>query len=147
MWSSEQEKEGFPMKMFLCAVIVFLCATAVPVFAQEPIDGNKPLICATVEAISCSRGEPCEKGLPEEMGAPQFMRIDFTKKEIIGALLTTPIRMMEIDNLQITLQGYELGMGWTMVIERATGKTSITLTGKDETFVLFGSCIRYPCGE
>ena len=147
MWSSKQEKEGLPMKMFLCAVIGFLCATAVPVFAQEPIDGSKPLICATVEAITCSRGEPCEKGLPEDMGAPQFMRIDFSKKEIVGSRLTTPIRMMEIDNLQITLQGFELGMGWTMVIDRATGRTSITLTGRDETYVIFGTCIPTNWGE
>jgi hypothetical protein len=132
------------MKTLLRAFIVFVCSMAVPVAAQESIDGTKPLICATVEAISCSRGEPCEKGLPEEMGAPQFMRIDFSKKEIIGSRITTPIQLMEMDNLQITLQGYELGMGWTMVIDRATGKTSITLTGREETFVIFGTCIPFP---
>lgn len=134
------------MKTLLCAVLVFLCSTAVTVFGQtqEPIDGKKLLIYASVEAINCSRGEPCEKGLPEEMGAPQFMQVDFSKKEIIGPKVTTPIRLMEMNDEQITLQGFELGMGWTMAIERATGKTSITLTGKDETFVIFGTCIPHP---
>lgn len=134
------------MKALLCAVLMFICSTAVSVFAQAQgvIDGQKTLIYASVEAINCNRGEPCEKGLPEEMGAPQFMRVDFSKKEIIGANVTTPIRLMEMDNLQITLQGYELGMGWTMVIERASGKTSVTLTGKDDTFVIFGTCIPHP---
>jgi hypothetical protein len=136
--------EELPMKTLLRAFVVFLCCMVFPVFAQEPIDGTKPLIVATIEAISCSRGEPCEKGLPEDMGAPQFMRIDFEKKEVIGPRVTTPIRLMEVDNLQITLQGYELGMGWTMVIDRATGKTSITLTGREETFVIFGTCIPFP---
>lgn len=132
------------MKTLLRALIVFVCSMAVPAAAQESIDGTKPLICATVEAISCSRGEPCEKGLPEEMGAPEFMRIDFSKKEIIGSRIATPIRLTEMDNLQITLQGYELGMGWTIVIDRATGKTSITLTGREDTFVIFGTCIPFP---
>ena len=135
------------MKTLLRAVLVlFLCSSAVTAFAQAPgpIDGTKMLIYASVEAINCSRGEACEKGLPEEMGAPQFMRIDFSKKEIIGANVTTPIRLMEMDNEQITLQGFELGMGWTMAIERATGKTSITLTGRDDTFVIFGTCIPHP---
>jgi hypothetical protein len=134
------------MMTLLRAVLVFLCFTAVTTFAQaqELIDGKKTLIYASLEAISCSRGEPCEKGLPEEMGAPQFMRIDFGKKEIIGQNVTTPIRLIEMDNLQITLQGFELGMGWTMAIERATGKTSITLTGKDDTYVIFGTCIPHP---
>ena len=102
------------------------------------------LIYASVEAINCSRGESCEKGLPEEMGAPQFMRIDFGKKEIVGPRVTTPMRLIEVDDQQITLQGQELGMGWTMVIERATGKTSITLTGREDTFVIFGTCIPHP---
>lgn len=132
------------MKTLLCSMLVFLCSIVATVFAQEPFDDKQPLILATLEASNCSRGEPCEKGLPEEMGAPQFMRIDFSKKEVIGAKVTTPIRLIEMNDQQITLQGFELGMGWTMAIDRATGKTSITLTGKDETFVIFGTCIPHP---
>jgi hypothetical protein len=136
------------MKRLLCAVLVFLCSSAVTVLAQGqgPIDGTKTLIYASVEAISCSRGEPCEKGLPEKFGAPQFLRVDFSKKEIVGASVTTPIRSIQMEDEQITLQGHELGMGWTMAIERATGKTSITLTGRDETFVIFGTCTPHPQG-
>jgi len=40
--------------------------------------------------------------------------------------------------------GSERMYGWTMAIERATGKTSITLTGRDETFIIFGTCIPHP---
>ena len=134
------------MKRLLCAVFILLCSSAATVLAQvqEPIDGTRTLIYASVEAINCSRGEPCDKGLPEEMGAPEFLRVDFGRKEIVAPNVTTPIRLIQVDDGQITLQGYELGMGWTMAIERATGRTSITLTGKDETFVIFGTCILQP---
>ncbi len=72
------------------------------------------------------------------------MRIDFSRKEIIGPKRTTVMRLMEKTDEHLTFQGFELGMGWTMAIERATGKTSITLTGKEDTFVIFGTCIPHP---
>jgi|GEM_PF-751036 len=147
MWSSNHDKGGLPMKIFFCAVIALLCAIAVPVYAEQSIDGKKPLICATVEAINCERGEQCEKGLPEDIGAPQFMKVDFGKKEVIGPKRTTPIRLTETDDMQITLQGFEIGMGWTIAIVRSTGNMSATLAGVDRAIVLFGSCTPYPWGE
>jgi hypothetical protein len=114
---------------------------AVPVFAQQTINGNERLICATVEAISCQRGEPCTKGLAEDIGAPQFMRIDLGKKEIIGPVRTSPIRQMDMAEEQITLQGAELGMGWTIAIDRWTGTMAVTLVRIDTAFVVFGACV------
>ena len=147
MWSSNHDKGGLPMKIFFCAVIALLWAFAAPVNAEQIIDGKKPLICATVEATNCERGEQCEKGLAEDIGAPQFMKIDFIKKEVIGTKRTTPIRLTEMDDAQITLQGFEAGMGWTIAIVRSTGTMSVTLAGVDRAIVLFGSCTPYPWGE
>jgi len=131
------------MKVVVCAIIIVLSGLAVPVFAEQPIDGKEPIICATVEAIRCEPGEICEKGLAEDMGAPKFMRIDFSKKEVIGPKRTSPIRQLDMDDAQITLQGFELGMGWTIAIDRSTGSTSITLARMDGAFVLFGACTQY----
>lgn len=128
------------MKIPACAVLLFVCIMAMPASAEQAFDGVKPLICATVQAISCAPGEECEKGLPESVGAPQFFRIDFAKKEVIGPKVTTQIRLMETTPAQITLQGFELGMGWTIAIDRETGKTVTTLAGRDEGFMLFGAC-------
>ena len=147
MWSSKYDKGELPMRIFLCAVIAVLCVMAVPVYAEQPIDGKKALICATVETINCERGEQCEKSLPEDIGAPQFMRVDFSKKEVIGPKRTTPIRLTEMDDAQITLQGFEVGMGWTIAIVRSTGNMSVTLAGVDRAIVLFGSCTPYPWDE
>jgi hypothetical protein len=128
------------MKMIACAVLLLVCVMAIPAFAEPAFDGVKPLICATVQAISCAPGEDCEKGLPESMGAPQFFRIDFVKKEVIGPKVTTQIRLMETSPAQIILQGFELGMGWTIALDRETGKIVATFTGIEEGFVLFGAC-------
>ncbi len=110
----------------------------------EDYDGTKALLCASVEAISCEPGEPCEKGLPESIGAPQFMRVDFSKKEIAGPKRTTAIRLMETTDEQLTLQGFELGMGWTLALDRTTGKMAVTLIGRETAFVVFGACTPLP---
>lgn len=130
------------MKMLVCtAVLLFLfCALTVPALAEEAIAGTKPLICATIQAVSCAPGEECERGLPESIGAPQFLRIDFVKKEIIGTKRSTQILFMEKSDEQITMQGFELGMGWTLAIDRATGKAILTFANREEGIVIFGAC-------
>jgi hypothetical protein len=89
-------------------------------WAAGDFDGTKTLLCASVEAIGCESGEACEKGLPESIGAPQFMRIDFAKKVIVGPKRTADIRLMEKNDEQITLQGYELDLGWALALDRET---------------------------
>ncbi len=128
------------MRALACAISFFLGATALPVLAESTIDGKAALICANVEGMVCERGEHCSKGLPEDIGAPSFMRIDFAKNEVIGPKRTSPIRQMETDDELISLQGFELGMGWTISIERETGHFTSTLAGMDKAFVFFGAC-------
>lgn len=115
-----------------------------PVFAGDVIDGTKPLLCASIEALDCDPGVACERGIPEIMGAPQFLRVDFAKNEIAGPKRTTKIRSMEKDDDQIVLQGYEIGLGWTLAIDRATGNARISFAGWDSAFIIFGACTSQP---
>jgi len=129
------------MRALALLIFAVLLTVALPVFAEEDLfDGTKPLLCASIEAIDCDPGVTCERGIPEMMGAPQFLRIDFAKKEIIGPLVTAAINMMQKNDEQITLQGYELGLGWTIAIERGTGKMVITFAGADTAYTIFGAC-------
>ena len=47
---------------------------------------------------------------------------------------TTKIRSMEKDDDQIILQGYEIGLGWTLAIDRVTGNARITFAGWNSYF-------------
>ncbi len=129
---------------FVSPFIITLLLAISPAGAEDVFDGTKPLLCATVEAINCGPGEQCEKGLPEIIGAPQFMRVDFKNKVIIGPKRATEIRLMERNDEQITLQGYELGMGWTLVIDRTAGKMTVTFAKAESAFVVFGACTTLP---
>jgi hypothetical protein len=128
------------MRIIVILILFGLFVVVSPVFAGDVIDGTKPLLCASIEALDCDPGVPCDKGTPEIMGAPQFLRIDFKKNEIEAPKTTAKIRSMEKDDDQITLQGYDIGLGWTMIIDRLTGHSRITLAGWDFTFIIFGAC-------
>ena len=140
MWSNKVGKRGSFVKIIVYQVILILCALTVPVFGEEAVDVTKPLICATLQAVSCAPGEECEQNLPESIGAPQFLWIDFSKKEIISSKRSNRILFMDKNDEQITMQGFELGMGWTLVIDRATGKAILTFANREEGIVIFGAC-------
>ncbi|MFZ0726807.1 MAG: hypothetical protein WAO07_02955 [Desulfobacterales bacterium] len=47
---------------------------------------------------------------------------------------------MEKSDEQITMQGFELGMGWTLAIDHATEKAVLTFANREEGIVIFGAC-------
>jgi hypothetical protein len=132
------------MRIIAGLILFGLCVAVSPAFAEDVFDGTKPLLCSSIEALDCDPGVVCERGIPEIMGAPQFLRIDFAKNEIAGPLRTTKIRSMEKDDDQIVLQGYDIGLGWTLAIDRVTGNMRITFAGGDAAFIIFGACTAYP---
>jgi len=103
-------------------------------------DGSKPLLCATIEAHGCDAGEQCLRVLPHRVGLPQFLRIDFAKQAIIGPKRTTPIVSIERSPGQMLLQGTELGLGWTVALDTASGRISATLVNREVAFAMFGAC-------
>lgn len=131
------------MRIIVSLILFGLFLADAQTFAGDVFDGAKPLLCASIEAVDCEPGEPCERGIPEIMGAPQFMRIDFAKSEIAGPLRTTKIRSIEKDEDQIILQGLEIGLGWTFAIDRASGNARITFSGGNASFIIFAACTSY----
>jgi len=108
--------------------------------AAADFDGSKTIICAPVEAMDCTPGAVCERGEPDDIGAPAFIRIDFGKKMVVGPKRSTPIASIEKNEVQVLLQGSELGYGWSIAVDQQSGHLSATLTDHEGAFVLFGSC-------
>jgi hypothetical protein len=128
------------MRLLAGLILFGFLAAVSPAFAGDVFDGTKPLLCSSIEALDCDPGVTCQRGIPETMGAPQFLRIDFAKREIAGPMTTTAILLMEKDDDQIVLQGYEIGMGWTLALDRGTGNMRVTFAGADSSFIIFGAC-------
>jgi hypothetical protein len=122
---------------WLCCAISATCASGA---GAADFDGSKPLLCATIDAHSCDPGQACLRGLPSDLGAPQFLRIDFSKKTVVGPARTTPIRLMEAGESQLLLQGTELGFAWTIALDKADGTMTLSLVNREDAYMLFGAC-------
>ena len=115
-------------------------ATLASVAVAEDFDGSKPLICAPVEAYDCVPNDTCTSGTPQQIGLPSFLRINVKEKTVQGTTRTTAIKLIEQTDTQILMMGTELGMGWSMSLDRQSGNVAISMTSRDGSAVMFGSC-------
>jgi hypothetical protein len=127
--------------------LALLCIIVTPLsIAAADFDGSKPLLCATVETLECGSGIKCQWGTAQSINLPQFLKIDFKEKKISGTresgeVLTTEIENMERSDGKLVLQGTQNNKGWSMLINEATGKMTITVTDDQVGFMVFGACI------
>src|SRR5208337_3159707 len=110
------------------------------------LDGSTPIICAFTSAAGCDSGSGCESTSPEALGLPQFFRVDFDSKRMVaagpvqeGTKTETKIQNFQRLDGQLVFQGVEV-RGWSMVVIEDTGRMTLTASGDDEAFVLFGAC-------
>ncbi len=108
-------------------------------------DGSSPLICASVDSMSCTPGEDCAAATTEALNIPQFLRISFADKMITAERPDGEVRTSEIQQLEqledgLILQGTQRGLGWSLTISGASGKMSLSAVGDQVAFVVFGAC-------
>ena len=134
------------MNKFKFISLAFLCIIVTPFsIAAADFDGSKPLLCATIETLECGSGIECQWGTAQSINLPQFLKIDFKEKKISGTresgeMLTTKIENIERGDGKLVLQGTENNKGWSMLINEATGKMTITASDDQVGFVVFGAC-------
>ncbi len=135
--------------LLLCGIVTMACLTIVSSRVQAAsLDGSTPILCVFTNATGCDGISGCEQTTIEDLNLPRFFKIDFKKNQFIpvgvngeiAAAQETKIKDFQRMDGKIFLQGIEL-RGWSMVITEQTGKMSLTASGDDEAFVLFGVCI------
>lgn len=115
----------------------------------EGIDGKHPLICASVDTLSCAPGAACLEGTAEEFNVPQFFRINFTERTVSATRPDGEERSSEIAGVkqlvdELILQGTQGDLGWSMAIGEDSGKMSLSAVGEQVGFVVFGACTPFP---
>ena len=70
--------------------------------------------------------------------------LDFQEKKISGALESGDMRTSGFDDLEriagnLILQDAERGLGWSMAISEKNGKMTLSATGDQVVFVVFGA--------
>ena len=74
------------------------------------------------------------------------MRIDFEKKHLVteDAQRASPFETLQVAEATILMSGSEQGQGWVVVLDRATGHFTATITEQGGAFVLAGVCGKAP---
>jgi hypothetical protein len=127
--------------VLLIPVIVLASLTA----RADDLTGSSTFLCAAVQATQCFDGGDCEIDLPWNINVPQFVEIDLDAKVIrttaaSGQNRMTPIEHLEAEEGMIALQGFELGKGFTFVIDEKTGRATIAIATRGQAIIVFGVC-------
>ena len=116
-------------------------------------DGSKPLVCANQQVNECVSGERCKMVAPMSINLPNFFNVDVKKKVITGKHdhgldASTPVERIEHLDGKLMLQGADDGlpdvrdgMVWSMAIDEANGRMSLTASGDGFAIVAFGACM------
>lgn len=122
-------------------------ATAVVLFAQpvsaEGLDTSRPLVCDLVEVAECDTGASCTDVSFAQIDLPPVVRLDFEARRVVSedGQRSSPItEAIAVDGVLI-LSGHQEGRGWTMAIQRATGRLSAALVDAEGAFVIAGACV------
>jgi hypothetical protein len=107
-------------------------------------DGSKPLICALMGNFECD-SDGCQRVTAEGINLPQFLRLDFKEKKVTTIREGNQVRTTRIERLDrlvgsLFLQGLENGLAWSLVISETDGKMTLTMTGDQVGFMVFGAC-------
>jgi hypothetical protein len=104
-------------------------------------NGSESLTCTPLAAYSCEPGKACSKVKPESE-PPRVMMIDPTNKTIKAPYRTEllPIANSAVNDEQLQLQRTAEKFAWSAVVNRQTGKVTITIADRSGAYVLFGQC-------
>src|SRR6516164_5292777 len=105
------------------------------------LDGTTALKCTGLEGYSCEPGKACSKVKPES-NTPPVVTIDPANKTVKTPYRTDllPIANSAVNNEQVQLQGTSEKFAWSTVINRKTGKLTVTIADRTGAYVIFGQC-------
>ena len=105
------------------------------------LDGTTALKCTGLEGYSCEPGKACSKVKPES-NTPPVVTIDPANKTVKTPYRSDllPIANSAVNSEQLQFQGTSLKFAWSTVINRNTGKLTLTVADRMGAYVIFGEC-------
>jgi hypothetical protein len=108
----------------------------------DGFDGKASLECAPAAVAECDGYATCETVPADEIELPPQLNVDFQAKKLVtpDGTRSSPIRSVDVEENTLIVQGSQNGRGWSLAIDRATGKMSGTISESAGAFVVTGSC-------
>ena len=137
-----QRKRYFLRFIISICLIIFWSAAG----AAAEFDGSKPMLCSAIEVLQCTL-QGCNEVQAAEVNLPQFFQIDNKEKTVSGKLengetVTSKIEHDELLDKNLVLTGSENGMGWSITVNKESGKSVLAVSGLDVGFTVFGACMQ-----
>jgi hypothetical protein len=140
-------------KTFLAAVLSAGILSPTLIAAEDDVPVAADLFaCATQRLIECSPSGTCAETTHEATNAPNIIYVYLAEKYITGREPSGLVRISEIRDAkpvgdQLILQGNDLdeeghlgAAGWTMAIDRESGRLSMSVSADGVVFAIFGVC-------
>lgn len=130
----------------VAALAILTLLAGARVAAGADFDGKHDLVCSPGDAAECDTSASCDKVAAGEIDLPAAFHVDFKKKLLrsTDGQRSSPIHAVDVSDAALIVQGSQNGRGWSMVIERASGKLTGTIAEIEGSFVLSGSCANAP---
>jgi hypothetical protein len=100
-------------------------------------DGSTALSCTGVSGYSCEPGKACR-----ESKTPPVVLIDPPNKTLKTPYRTVllPIANSATNDEQLQFQGTSEKFAWSAIVNRNTGKVTLTIADRMGAYVIFGQC-------
>ena len=117
-----------------------LLLSAVAVAAD--FDGSAPFNCTGRAGYTCEPGKGCSRVKQQSEATGGQIAIDPANKTVKTSYRTDllPIANTVVNNEQLQLQGTSEKFAWSAVVNRKTGKVTITVADRVGAYVIFGQC-------
>ena len=125
-----------------CAVIFGLGLSFSTLAMAADFDGSVPLACLGLAGHNCTPDKAqCSKVKPETNIKPE-VTIDLANKTVKSPFRTDllPIGNSVLNDEQLELQGTSEKFAWSAIVNRKTGKMTLTIADRIGAYVIFGQC-------
>ncbi len=129
------------MSAFRPVSIILAMSLTTVAFAEE-FDGTKPLECTAIEGHDCLPDSADCKPLKPEAGKNPVFLVDAAKKEIRSPFRTAllPVLTSTSNRESLVLQGADLLFAWSALINKTTGRLTVSVADRKGAYVVFGQC-------
>lgn len=125
-----------------CAVVFGLGLAFSTLAMAADFDGSVPLACLGLTGHNCTPDKAqCSKLKPETNIKPE-VTIDLANKTVKSPYRTDllPIGNSVLNDEQLELQGTSEKFAWSAIVNRKTGKMTLTIADRIGAYVIFGQC-------
>lgn len=130
------------MNKIRCAALFGVGLVFSGLAAAADFDGSAPLACLGLAGHDCTPDKAQCGKLKGDPNVKPELRVDVAAKTVKSPYRTDllPIGNTVVNDEQLQLQGTSEKFAWSAIVNRKTGKITLTIADRTGAYVIFGQC-------